>query len=413
MLRDYQKELADKGTEILKSKKIVYFAMEIRTGKTLTALQCVENLKLNNALFVTKKKAIASIEDDFKREGFKYSLEVINYEQLHNVDARTKYQIVIVDEAHSIGAFPNPSERTKFLRGIVGSKYLILLSGTPTPESYSQIYHQFWISGYSPFFHYKNFYVWAKYNVNVQTKNIGDRTIRDYKQAYEDRIKKVINPYMLTFSQNDAGFKQSGVIENIIKVKMHPGIRKLTKYLLKHKYYKFQNHDGEIECDTPVKLQNKIHQLSSGTIKTESGDYLILDKSKAEYIKDKYQGKRIAVFYKFIAEGKALKEVFENSTDSPEKFNAGEYDIFISQVQSGSMGVNLSTADYLLFYNIDFSATQYWQARGRLQTLSREKPAIVHWIFSEGGIEEKVYQAVIDKKDYTLGYFRRDYRLIG
>jgi hypothetical protein len=41
------------------------------------------------------------------------------------------------------------------------------------------------------------------------------------------------------------------------------------------------------------------------------------------------------------------------------------------QIVAGREGVNLSTADALVFYNIDFSATSYWQARARLQTKDR------------------------------------------
>lgn len=36
--RDYQVEIIEKGTEVLKDKSLLYLAMEVRTGKTLTAL---------------------------------------------------------------------------------------------------------------------------------------------------------------------------------------------------------------------------------------------------------------------------------------------------------------------------------------------------------------------------------------
>ena len=38
-LRDYQIKLSNKGTEILKSKGLVYYNFAPRVGKTLTALQ--------------------------------------------------------------------------------------------------------------------------------------------------------------------------------------------------------------------------------------------------------------------------------------------------------------------------------------------------------------------------------------
>jgi superfamily II DNA or RNA helicase len=38
-LRDYQVSNAKTGVEILRNLKILYLAMEVRTGKTLTALE--------------------------------------------------------------------------------------------------------------------------------------------------------------------------------------------------------------------------------------------------------------------------------------------------------------------------------------------------------------------------------------
>ena len=61
-------------------------------------------------------------------------------------------------------------------------------------------------------------------------------------------------------------------------------------------------------------------------------------------------------------------------------------------------------------FNIDYSAVSYFQARARLQTKERKEAAKVYWLFAVGGIEEKIYKAVANKKDYTLSYFRRDFR---
>lgn len=98
-------------------------------------------------------------------------------------------------------------------------------------------------------------------------------------------------------------------------------------------------------------------------------------------------------------------------TEDPEEFNGRNDKVFVSQIISGREGVNLSTADALVFYNIDFSALSYWQARARMQSKERVKEAIVYWVFSEGGIEEKIYKQVIEKKDYTLAHFLKDYQI--
>ena len=64
MLRDYQIELSEKAVKILRLKNIVYLSMEVRTGKTLTSLNTAKLYGAKNVLFLTKKKAISSIEKD-------------------------------------------------------------------------------------------------------------------------------------------------------------------------------------------------------------------------------------------------------------------------------------------------------------------------------------------------------------
>jgi hypothetical protein len=59
----------------------------------------------------------------------------------------------------------------------------------------------------------------------------------------------------------------------------------------------------------------------------------------------------------------------------------------------------------MVCYNIDFSAVTYFQVRARLQSKDRVYPAKVHWIFAKDGIEERIYKAVCNKKNYTTSYF--------
>jgi hypothetical protein len=115
------------------------------------------------------------------------------------------------------------------------------------------------------------------------------------------------------------------------------------------------------------------------------------------------------VFYKYQAECNALAEVLGGGCSSPERFAAatGPAHILL-QIAAGREGVNLSSADALIMYNIDFAAVSYWQARARLQSLNRATPALVIWLQYDGGIESKILAAVHDKKDYTLQHYRRD-----
>jgi hypothetical protein len=99
--REYQKDIIKKGAEILSKNRFLYLAMEVRTGKTLTSLGIADTLKACNVLFVTKKKAISSIENDYKLLSPSFLMSVINYESLHLVADNQKWDLIVMDEAHS------------------------------------------------------------------------------------------------------------------------------------------------------------------------------------------------------------------------------------------------------------------------------------------------------------------------
>lgn len=351
----------------------------------------------NNGIKVVRLEGIADYEQR-NTEQYVYNLEV---------EGNNNYFANSILVHNCCGAYPKPSKRTLAIKKLVGMNPLILASGTPSPESETQLFHQVSVSYYNPF-NIDNFYKWAKMYVNVKEVVRNGYRLNDYSSAKRADIMRVLDPIFLTYTRAQAGFSQADVIEEIIDVPIDPNIEKLVQKIMTDRFFLFKD-DQKIICDSAVKLQSKIHQIFSGTVKTEEGNEKILDKSKANFILRNYQGKKIAIFYKFVAEGRAIKETIPNWTDSPEEFNQSEDKVFVCQIASGSMGVNLSTADILIFYNIDFSSVQYWQARARLQTMNRDKPAVVHWLFSQNGIEKKIYNVVLKKKDYTLYYFMKDF----
>jgi len=406
-LRKYQKEISCSGSKILKDLNIVYLAMEVRTGKTATALNICKLSEFKNVLFLTKKKAIKSIEEDYKGFGFDkyFKLTVINNESMHKIN--DTFDCVVHDESHRFGSFPKPSKGAKLFKQKYCWLPLILLSGTPTPESFSQIYHQFWVSSFSPFIKYGNFYKWSNKFVNVTQRNLGYGMVKDYSDANDKLIKEITDNYIISFTQQESGFT-SKVTEEIVYCNMSEQTYKLAERLKKDLLVVGKNE--EILGDTAVKLMSKLHQIYSGTVKFESGNTMIIDKSKAEFIFNKWQGIKLGIFYKFKAEYDLLKEVFgENITNDLEDFNNTNKSIAL-QIVSGREGISLKQAKYLVYYNLDFSATSYWQSRDRLTTMDRLINNIF-FIFTKNGIEDNIFKALIKKKNYTSSHFKKDYNV--
>ncbi|MCP4176327.1 MAG: hypothetical protein GY756_01005 [bacterium] len=409
-LRDYQRKIVNDGVSILRRHKILYLALECRIGKTLISLQTAKECSYKSVLFVTKKKAIASIEHDYNLGFFNDSFDIviINYESLHKIP-KIAYDLIIVDEAHSLGSFPVPSIRAKRLRKIVKDKAVIYLSGTPTPESYSQIFHQLWISKNSPYYSYKNFYHWAanKY-VNVENRFIGDKRVKIYSKANKGKIFQDLSFFFISLTRSEAEFD----ISNPNEIIEHVSLSKATNNII-HKIFDFDKIKGtyaNITCDSPLRKMQKIHQLCSGTVLLDNGKFHIMDYAKAEYIK-KTINMPAGIFYKYKAEYEVLKEYFPEHTTIPGEFDNGTSDLIILQIISGREGVKLKRANELIFYNIDFSATSYFQAKDRLIDKTRKTPAKVRWIFSRGGIEDRIYKVIKNKTNFTTSHFKRAFYL--
>jgi hypothetical protein len=387
--------------------------MEVRTGKTLTALETAKLYGAKRVLFLTKKKALSSIEKDYYNFGYAdyFQLTSTNDESMHKIDNSRddRFDLVIHDEHHRFGSFPKPGLATKTYKEMFGSKPMIFLSGTMTPESFSQVYHQFWVSHNSPFRHYTNFYRWADDYVFKFQRKINGFMVNDYTKGDELKIMSAIFPYIITFTQQQAGFSTE-IEEEILYVDMSEKTKMIVKKL--EKDLVVEGTDEVILADTPVKLMQKLHQLWSGTVKFESGNSMVIDTTKAEFIRSRFSNNKIGIFYKFKEELNALKQVFgDNLTTELNEFDNEDYQAIALQIISGREGISLKNADYLVFYNIDFSATSYWQARDRLTTMERKFNKI-YWLFSTGGIEDKIYKTVKSKKKYTVNIFKKDYSYI-
>lgn len=402
-LRQHQIEKSKELLEVLQKYKIAYLAGEVRSGKTLTALNTAKLFGAKKVLFITKKKAISSILKDFKNIGFMYyDLNVVNYESLHKLEDY-KYNLIIYDEAHSMGAYPKPSKRTKLCATLFRNIPCILMSGTPAVESYSQLYHQLYVSWESPFKDYTNFYKWANDFVDKKEMRLPTHTVTDYSGAKVKDINAIIKPYFVKMTQQDAGL-ETQIKEHYLNIKTPQSLVNLANKLIKDRAV--EGEKGFILGDLPAKLQSKVHQIINGhcIIETAEGDNFtkIFSTYKANFIKHHFANKKIAIMYYYQAELDILKQTFDNITTDVNEFNDTYYNIAIQQ--SSTEGMNLSKADAIVYFNLGFSGKNYLQSRDRL-TIKGRDTNYVYYVCEDFGMTKKILEAVSDKKDFNSKLF--------
>jgi len=406
-LKEHQIEKSKELNEILLDYKIAYLAGEVRSQKTGTALEAARLYGASKVIVITKKKAIPSILSDYKNFGFDYEIVVINYESLHKLEDYN-CDLVIYDESHSLSGFPKPSVRTKLCKKLFFNTPCILMTGTSAVESYSQYYHQFFVSAYSPFREYKNFYKWAKDFVEVWERKLPTHSVRVYDRANVAKIDKILKPYMVVMTQQDAGFEVK-INEHYLTVETPPPIKGLVKRLLKDRVVK--GSAGYIFGDTPAKLQSKVHQIYNGHCIIEDGETsnVILDTYKVDFIRERFKDDKIVIMYYYQNELKMIESVFgEALTTDIDEFNTTDKSFAIQQ--SSSEGMNLSKAKYLVYLNLGFSGKNYIQSRDRMTVQSRKENNI-YFICESDGITEKILESVTKKKNFNSRLFKQNFEL--
>lgn len=396
-LYKYQKEIVLKASQILAERHIVYLNMGMRTGKTRVALTISNNY--NNVLFVTKKRVISFVNKEISELDITTNITVINYEQLHKYLDKT-YDLVIVDEAHSIGAFPKPSLRAKLLKAICSKNNcdVVLMSGTPFPESLSQCYHQFYISNFSPFVNYKNFYQFANDYVNIILKRVSaTTTVKDYSHC-KDSVLAILQPYTITFSSQEGNIytQKNEYIIYVSDDKIEKYLYQIIKQgIIRDLDYFRSNASEQFE---------KAWQLCGGFIYLNDKP-IILSTKKAEALKS-LDGYTI-IFYKFIAELDILKNILgEQLTTNVSEFQAGTYKYIALQYLSGREGISLSIADNIVYYNLDFSYTSYSQSLERASCKLKDSVNVYYIFYENINFERRILDTLKDKKNFNLRTFK-------
>lgn len=389
----HQIRISKEGYEILKKNRILYLSMEERTGKSLTSILVCEKLNVENSvLIVTKKRALEDWHQLTELYDAKHNYVLINYESLHKLDKKSKFDVIIIDEAHhALSSYPKPSKTHKELSYWTHKAgALIYLSATPSSQSYSQLFHQFSLSPYSPFKQFKNFYEWHKcYGIAVE-KWISGRRIKDYSSTKNDNVWNDVKHLFISYTRKDLLFKHepNDVIHWIgLDKKSHDMIKELdsTDCIESLNYY----------AETPMQKLLAMHQIEGGTLKLNDGVGVNLGNTeKIDYIKNHFEdSSNLVIFYQYVQEKTLLESHFKYAQ--------------ILQSNAFAEGIDLSHIDTVLIYSMDFSTAKYTQRRARQCSIDREKPIDVHYLLSHNGLSKKIYKAVaINRVNFVLSYYK-------
>ena len=203
--KDFHKQIGDTALAILLEYSIVYLAMEERTNKSSVVLWAAEQADYEWVLIVTTKKALVGWREHLANLPLTKEYELTNFEQVKNLPPRI-YGLVIVDEAHNYSTAPNTSKRWKDLKKRIGKADVALLSATPSTQTYTQLYHQFKLSKYTPWCRFRNYRNWFRWYGIPETIYVAGRVVNKLVKGKDELIMADDSHIYIKYTRSDLGF---------------------------------------------------------------------------------------------------------------------------------------------------------------------------------------------------------------
>jgi hypothetical protein len=415
-LYDYQKNILERGIKILDTHKIIYLALEMRLGKSPIAIHLIAHTHKTDedtSLFITKKKAVQSIQDDINalQGSFLGQIEVINYESLHKISEK-KFKCIVLDEAHTCGTYPKPTKIQKAVNSLFTlnpGANAILLSGTPNIESHSQLYAQLRITN-KFFTEYKSFYSWFKdYGIPNQIMVRG-RMVNTYKDTRSDLISEKVRHLFITCTQAEADFKVKSILKPVYLD--NPFLAEWVKSFSKNQVHYFDSFT--VAADGAAAVLSKSLQVCGGVVLADDDKPYILPDTFLPYVKldwvksslNKYA--KTCIFTNFKSERSFLKNQLDDSTFDMEEFKTTAIKYFIGSLESYSEGFDLSKISNLaiVIYSLSWKGKVLAQAMERQNNKLRTEPIDIYLPIIKDTPEVDLYnQVAVNKRNFNSTFY--------
>ena len=322
---------------------------------------------------------------------------IINYELAYRREElrQLKDFTMMLDESSMIKN--ETAKRTKFILSLKPS-HTILLSGTPTDGKYEFLYSQLRLLGWK-------ITKTAYYNRYIKTelRSYGGPTFRvvtGYKNVSE--LKAKLKEYGAVFAK----------AEEVIKlpekkfIKEYSTVSSDYKKFMKDRVIKID--DKELTGDSTLSKRLYARMLCSAYSKDKIARLIDLVNSTSD---------RVIIFYNFNTELEVLRKVLFDrpiSIVNGQVKNLKEYEnndnsVTLIQYQAGAMGLNLQKANRIIYFSLPERSELFEQSKARICRIGQEKQCYYHIMMCHKSVEEKIYECLLMRKDYTDELFRKEF----
>lgn len=340
-----------------------------------------------------------------------------------------KPDLVIADEAHKL---KNPQSRQSKALARLGAaaKMRLALTGTPVTKWPLDVYGLFRFADPGVFpgtwADFKDTYaVWqpAKYEPRIKEivryQNLDQLVEKVRAHSFRVKLEDVVDMPEKTFQT--------------IRVPLSPITRRIYDSMAREMIAELEN--GKVAtADIVLTKLMRLSQITSGFVKTEDGEEMDVDDGKLnaclELVENIIeQDEKVVIFCRFKRDYHRLATALTHAgiehrmlTGEMKEWQRAEalarfrhdrdVTVFIAQIQSGSLGIDLSAARLAIFYSLDYNWATYQQAQDRILSIRNIRPLGYYSLVVPNSIDVLQQRVLRERGDLAEAILHRPHLLV-
>ena len=336
------------------------------------------------------------------------------------------WQYIIIDEGHKM---KNPKSKfAQTLGQLYNSEYRLLLTGTPLQNNLPELWSLLNFLLPEVFHSCDDFEKWFKMPLRKLGSNEKDSELtEENKLLLIHRFHQVLRPFLLRREKREVESELPNKVEFLIKVELSGWQKIIYNQINDRQYLALDPSLGKVGkkalmnmmmqkrkiCDHPYLFLDGSFDVDENLMRA-SGKFELLDRILPKLI---VAGHRILLFtqmtrlmdiFEVFFEFRRIKYLrldgttkHEDRVDRIEMFNRfeSEFSVFILSTRAGGLGLNLQTADTVIFVDSDWNPQMDRQAQDRAHRIGQKKEVRVFRLVTNTDTEEAILTKACFKKN--------------
>lgn len=416
--------------------------MEMGCGKTITSIAVAGALyqfgKINRILIVAPLSILGVWDEEFEKfADFPYTLTVlkgssskkkeqleelsdkglqivvVNYESAWRLERellRYNADLIIADEGHKIKSAQTSVSKSMHALGD-RARYRMLLTGTLITNKEIDVFSQYRFINSDIFG--TSFYAFR--NRYFDMLGYGNHTPVFRKYLREDFLKKMHSvAYRVTKAEC---LDLPEITEEVRTVELEPKAMKLYSNLEKESYTQMAG--SEVSAVNVLTRLLRLSQITGGHLTDDEGDDNAVSTAKLDALVDIVdsavaEGKKLVVMARFIPELNDIQKLLEkkgvgyavvrggvkNRDEEIRRFREDDdCRVFVGQIAAAGLGITLTAASTMVFYSLDYSVSNFEQAKARIHRVSQKENCLYIYLIAKNTVDRKVLRSLRNKVD--------------